>query len=513
MKNLFIGLCLTGLSLTVYSQTVNDSLYLYKHAFDDLQFSKKAVSQLLALPVTRASKVQLKFGGQAGGYRQAQVAQRNRIAEFSAEGIATLNKFKVSGYFAYCRTTDDSLAWNQQGLPNEDRPYYFASAKAGPYQRDRFDMGAQLGVELFRGRWFIGSGIDYLYNTATRSVDPRPSVKTFRLMLSPELIYKRHKHALGVGITWGTGYEDNGISYTNDAYRANTSEIHKPWITYFSTGYGSAYPQRTNLNINRNQKYKGLKLSYSGNLANWKLRGTASYLFTEENSRAGLITSLAFENIANYQVDRLNAAFLLSCRKTKLYHQVMVNLSSDDGSGYYNRISGKNYYSKHKAYLAEYSLTLNSLKRTSPGFTAGTSYQNISKRDLSVYSNINYAWLQPYAGMALYTRLNKRNDFTAALDFYTLIPLNNELVAPAATVTEFTKGVVFPDYYYYKSLGGGIAATANYVSSSLIQGFRTGIGFRFGYDKKLSAPAVTLPANFIAGSNRSSYALNLNLYF
>jgi len=513
MKNLFVGLRFILLSLTAYSQAVNDSLYLYKQNFEDLQFSKNAVSQLLMLPVIRASMAQLSFAGQTGGYRQAQVAQSSHVTEFSAEGIAKLKRFKVSGYFAYSRTSDDSLAWNQQGLSNQDRPYYFASAKAGPYQRDQFHMGGQLGFELAKNQWYIGSGIDYLYNTATRSVDPRPSVKTFRLMLKPELFYMVPGQAFGLGVIWGTGYEENGISYTKDAYRENTSEIYKPWITYFLTGYGSAYPQRSIININRDQKFKGSYLSYNGNIGVWKLKGIVSYLLSEENNRSGLITSLGFDNIANYQVEKLNAAFLLSYKASKLSHQIKFDLNKDDGTGYYNRIGGKNYYMTHKDYHAEYNVMLDRFERVTPGFTAGITYENIRRRDLSVYSSNDYAWFQPYIGMAIYDHINKLNDISATMDIFTLLPIKNQITAPVATVTEFTKGIVFPDYYYYKSIGGGMTATVNYISSSLLQGFRSGIGFQVGYNHKLSSPPVTLPASFIASTNRLTYGLNLNLYF
>ncbi|WP_345953947.1 DUF6850 family outer membrane beta-barrel protein [Mucilaginibacter sp. PAMB04168] len=513
MKHLFIGLCLLLISVAACAQAVTDSLYLYKQNFENLQFSKKAVSQLLVAPVERASQVQLKVSGESGGYRLSQVAQRTTLAEFSAEGIASLRKFKVSGYFSYQHRADDSLAWTQQGLPDEDRPYYFASAKAGPYQRDQFYMGGQLSFQLSPKHWFIGTGIDYLYNTATRSVDPRPDVKIFRIMIKPELIYRSNMHTIGVGVSWGTGYEDNGIAYASDSYRENTSDIYKPWITYFVTGYGSAYPQRLNLTINRNQRYKGLNVSYSGSIINWNIKAVAAYLLNEENNKSGLITSLNFDNIANYQADQLDAALLLSHQTNKLSQQVKLHIGLDDGSGFYNRIGATNYYVSHKKYSAEYNVMLNKFKHIVPGFTAGALYQDISRRDLSVYASNRYTWLQPSVGIALYNHINNQNDLSVKVSVLALVPLENNLIAPESTVTEFTKGVVYPDYYFYKSFSGGMMATLNYVSSNLLKGYRTGFGLQTGLNRKLSSPAVLLPAAFAPGTSRLSYALNLNLYF
>jgi len=513
MKNLIIGLCFLLLSVTAYSQAATDSIYLYQQSYQDLQFSKNAPLQLLAFPVERASKVQLQLQGFNGGYRTAQTAQRTTIADFSAEGIATLNRFKVSGYFSYGRTSEDSLAWNQQGLPGEDRPYYFASAKAGPYLRDQYHMGGQLAYNVYHNKWFIGGGIDYVYNTATRSVDPRPLVRTFSLMLKPELVYKWKQHFVGIGLTWGTGYEDNGISYANSSYQQNTSEQYKDWITYMVTGYGSAYPQRSDLSIIRHQRYKGLNFNYSGSLQNWDIKLMASYLLTEEMNKISLLNSLNSNNISNYQVEGLRAKLLVSKKTAKMRQQIRLDFQSNDGSGYYNRIGAKNYYMNHKTYEACYSLLFSKFKKLSPEFRMGAGYEDLSRRDLSVYASNHYAWVQPYIGGTIYDHVNEGNLLSLAVDAAGFIPVKNKLVAPEATVTEFTKGVVYPDYYYYKSLGATLKGRVNYITSSLVKGYHAGISAQVQFSRKLSSPEVTLPAYFIADHNRLSYSVSLNLYF
>lgn len=513
MKSLVLGFCLVILSVSVRSQAVTDSIYSHGQSYQRLQFSKTAASQLLALPVERAAMVQLQLQGLSGNYRSAQTAQRSSIATFRSEGIATLNRFKMSGYFSYSHADEDSLAWNQQGLNTDERPFYFASAKAGPYLREKYHMGGQLAYRIQDTPWSLGAGIDYLYNSSTRSVDPRPLVRTFKLMIKPEVIYHWKHHLASIGFTLGKGYEDNSLSYTNSSYQQNASEIYKDWITYFVTGYGAAYPQRENLSFSRNQRYKGIGLSYSGMLGRWELKAVSSYLLNEEMNRTETNNSLNYMEIANYQLESIEAQLLADKESGNVRHQIGASLSFDNGSGYYNRIGAKNYYFERKSYSVNYSFMHKATKKMRPEFRLGAEYESLQRKDLSVYLQSLYSRIKPYIGMTVYNSTGIGDRLIMSLDATGFIPVENELLAPESTVTEFTRGVIYPDYYFFKSFGGALKGRVGYVTHRLFKSCGAGISAQAQLNRKLSSPEATLPAYFIAGNNQLSYSLSLNLFF
>jgi hypothetical protein len=338
-------------------------------------------------------------------------------------------------------------------------------------------------------------------------------VKTFGLTLKPELIYSWAGHFASVGVTWGTGYENNVISYANSSYQQNTSEQYKDWITYMVTGYGSAYPQRSDLSINRNNRYKGLNLNYSGQLQNWDVKFMASYLLTEESNKINLLNSLNSNNISNYQLETLQAQLLALKQTGKTRQQIKLGFQSDDGSGYYNRIGAKNYYMSHKTYEINYSVLFSKYKKITPELRAGAGYENLKRKDLSVYASNHYNWVQPYIGASMYGHISEKDMLSVTVDAAAFIPVKNDLIAPEATITEFTKGVVYPDYYYYKSLGAILKGQVKYITSSLFKGYHAGISAQMQYNRKINSPEVIFPAYFTAGRDRLWYSISLNLYF
>lgn len=513
MKKTVILLLVSTLAATcTYAQVAADSAYLFYQSNIVVNAAQQNAPALLGIGPNKLSTVGLKYGIQNGHFRRVETAESARNVSFLSNGITTLGRFKTAGYFNFQRTWQDSLAWSLQGLPNTATPYYFAAAKAGEYERLNYSFGGILTYDIIPDKVYIAARATYLYNTASRSVDPRPSVQTFRFNMYPELVYKTGVHYLSTFLNLGYGKEDNSVSYKSLDY-SQQSQTYADRINYLVMGYGKTTPLGAST-MKRNLKDKGFGFNYTyRKIQNYLSTHIAYTEQTEDNTRS-LDNSARANRFGFFKLKTYDAGLLASVNTTHYVHQLYANAQTQSGfdQNYFELNGLTNYRYSHQFVSIDYTVLnkSNSPSQMQYGFHA--IYDREFKRDIGSSINSTFAYLQPAFSAALYYRFANQARFSVALMPAVRIPLGNDINVPV-TNNVYANQVINPNYTYWASSAGVLKFNTNYITRKLLNDVGVGAGFTVIYQRRLGEGKDWQTSTFIPSNNRLDCSLSLNLYF
>ncbi|MGN8058256.1 DUF6850 family outer membrane beta-barrel protein [Pedobacter sp. 22163] len=489
--------------------TTADSIFLNKQANQNFQSLKWGITQLHNIDIEKAAYFGLNYDYQKGHFRQAQQAEKTSSASFATEGISTMDRFKLYGYFSFTRTWQDSLAFSQKGIEDNHTPYYFIAGKAGTFERQKYLGGGLISYNLLKDKLFIGTGIDYLYNSSARSVDPRSLVTTYKIVFSPEIALKLKKSTIGLGIIAGYGDEKIEVGYKNDNYGG--SQLYPDRISYLNFGYGFLEINTTNF-IRRNT-YTGLKLNYSGKFSDWNMNGKLSYLVSKEVNQLVKDNSINDQDFGTYQLETYKINLVLNKRINKTNHQISIEASQNTGDDNLVRLSARNYTLKVADVSLSYSHFKPQFNNNAVAWFAKANYKDFYQKDAAASHTLQYRYINPQIGGTIYWNKLKGDFLSTELSVGARVPINSDVIVPTTQINIFTRGVAYPDYLYWSSNVGELQFLVNYSTEKLINKFRTGVSFKSTYCRNLGTPTSNLDATFIPGKNYFDFNLALNLYF
>ncbi len=503
MKFLITIYFLLVVSVTVKAQedsTVTDSIYLYKRAQQNYKSLQWGVSQLTSSNINKVANVELAHNFQNGQFRQSQQAERTSAITLKTEGISTLDRFKLYGYFSFSRTWQDSLAFSQKGIEDPHQPYYHIVGKPGVFERQTYLGGGIIAYNLIKNKLFLGTGLDYLYNSSARSVDPRSLVTTFRLKFNPQLTYKSNNHTFGIGIEAGYGDETTKINYKNDDYQG--SLLFPDRISYLNYGYG--YLEINQIGFNRKTQYTGFNLNYIGKMAKWDLTGKLSYLIAKEDNLYPKINAIVDEKFGTYQVETYKVDLLLN-QKNK---QISFNIKQENGDDNLIKLAARNYTFSATEVNFGYSYSKHKVE-----WFGEVNYKEVAQRDAAAAHSVKYDYLHPKLGGILHWKNFKKDLFSTELALGARLPIKNEINIPVTQVNLFTQGVAYPDYLYWASKAGEVHVKFNYVTGKIINKFKTGFSLKTTYLHSLQTPVHNFATKFTPDKYYIDLNLALNLYF
>jgi hypothetical protein len=485
-----------------------DSVYFYQQTAAQLQFMQRNATQLINTAISKAGTIAIELQTTRGHFRHAQEAEYATIATMQTEGFSTTNRFKTSGYFSFSRTWEDSLAWTQKSNNTGEQPYYLASAKAGPYLRQRYNMGGIVSYNLVKDKLYIATGLDYNYGEDSRSIDPRLSATTFSLLLKPELSYRWKNTTMGMGLRWGYGKEKNNINYKNENYK-NGIETYPERVNYLVQGFGNITYGGNNLI--RKANYSGLFLNYTVNPANWLLRGEAGYTVHEEDNAQVRPTKDSL--LATFQLSSSHLSLLLQHTGGLVHKQLSAEILVQNGRDYNVKAGASTYTYQHTSIALQYLCLFTSPKKSRPEIGITARYDDTYKKDGVSSHMINYKWIQPGIKGTIYTNLANKDRFSFTLSPSIRLPMLSELKIAPTQESYFTKGVVYPDYIYQTTRALETDIVIRYITQRLFKTFPAGITARLTYTKPLATPETTLPASLVPGKDRLYANCSFNLYF
>ncbi|PYF71513.1 DUF6850 family outer membrane beta-barrel protein [Pedobacter nutrimenti] len=505
---IIIALLLLSVRLFAQEKKAADSSFFFNIALNSLEASKQNATFLLRNGEDQISKVNLEYTRQGGNYKKSQSPGSGYDITFNADGIKKLNRFKLYGSFAYTKSRQQDLAYALRGEEIDDEPFYYLAGKAGDFARQKYHGRGVISYELIRGSLYLSSGFDYIYYLSDRSIDPRMSLNWFDLKARPELTFVTKKINIGIGAHIGYGTETTTIKYKNKDYSEGV--LYPDRISYLNYGYG--YVVRRQNNFSRRKQYNGASLHFSGSTGLWDGMATLDYLQSKEKNMQSLQSSLLTDPFSDYTSDKLSG-FLLMTRKYKNnVKQVEASYSHLAGDDYVYDLLGKNYMAKNTHASLSFRNSDTYGKRT---FEWGMSaaYTKSSKRDIVSAHFFEYSNIQPGLHAAYYLVWPDKSRFSIGLAPSVILPMKTDILVPVTQETEFTRGVVYPDYAYRLSTSGMLNLNFRYINTTLSKTFRTGIEFNSGLVKAFNKPEINFTAYSLPGDYRYTANLSLNLYF
>lgn len=514
MKQFVLGFLLMILSAAAFAQQHNaaDSIYQFTQSLRKLNYTQQNAAALITSDYYKVSTVSLDYTIKDGHFRPVQTAESSREVSFRSSGVSTIGRFKMSGYFNFVRTWQDSLAWTLQGVPDQKTPYYFAAAKAGKYERLNYNFGGLLTYGLIKDKLYLAAGVDYFYNTASRSVDPRPSVQTFELTLNPQILYKTGKQVIGAELNLAYGKEENSIAYKSKQY-GSQSPFYPDRISYLVMGYGST---REGV-VSRLKRYTnangfGLNYAYQGDKV--YLMTKLNYKHEFEDNLNSVDDSKNNSRYGSFTLNSYNGSLLTGIKTGNYQHQLQVNIQSETGfDNNYAPLNGlSNYKYSHQNLAIYYTALKQSSRQPKTELGLNLIYDNVHKKDLSNSISARFGYIQPGINGTLYNYFKDQSRLSVSLTPGIRLPVGNEVKVPV-TDNIFANNIIYPDYTYWSSTAGILDLRARYITPRFFKNINSGIGLNASYISSLSAGTNYQTSTFTPSKNRVDLTLSFNFYF
>jgi len=490
-------------------QTTADSIFLYKQAETNFKPLKWGITQLNSSKIEKVAYFGINYNYQNGHFRQAQQAEKTTIAALKSEGISTIDRFKLYGYFSFSRTWQDSLAFSQKGIEDAFTPYYFISGKAGHFERQQYLGGGLISYNLLKDKLYIGTGIDYSYNSSARSVDPRSLTTTYKIIFSPEISLKLKEHHVGIGFIAGYGDEKVDVGYKNDDFSG--SQLYPERISYLNYGYG--YLENSTTDFIRRNTFTGLKLNYAGNFSSWNLSGKLNYLISKEDNQFVKERSINDETFGTFQLEVYQGSLILNKKVVEVNHQIAFHATQTNGDDNLARLKARNYTLTSTDLNLTYSHFKSKINNSNYLWYIKAIYKDFYQKDAAANHTLQYSYLNPQIGTIIYWKNLKNDLISTGVSLGSRLPIAAEVSVPATQVNSFTRGVAYPDYLYWNSKAGELQLRINYTTGRLINKFRTGVSLESTYLRRLEKSTSNLESTFIPGKSYLDLNIALNLYF
>ncbi|MCJ0743340.1 DUF6850 family outer membrane beta-barrel protein [Pedobacter montanisoli] len=506
----FITICFVLLSVKGFAQSLTDSLYLYQQSGNILSAAQQNANFLLVTPVNRSGKINLDYDYSNGGLRRAQQAQTTHQAGLVSEGFNKFGRFETTGYFRFSRIWQDSLSWTTKGLEQDDQPYYYGSIKAGSYERFRYELGGILSYNLIKDKIYLATGLNYLYNSATRSVDPRPQVNTYQFQIKPEVLYRLSKSVIGINALWGYGTETMGIAYKNIGYRGGG---YPDRVNYFVQGYGYYTKSQNESPLKRLDKQYGLGLTYTTSFADYHLKAAASYKTILEDNYKDLDQSVRKSYVSFYDTEKYDIFLQLDKQDKKTQQQLQLTYNQQQSNDVNIVFYAINYKYSAKNFNLQYLIRLDHSNYANE-FGLNVNYNHLNKQDVATQHHLQYVLFEPNVLYNAYLNFKNKDRLKLGLQLGYRTPLQNELSVDPLQINIFTHDVIFPDYQFYSSNTVKTSVSVHYVTANLFKNFRSAITASADYYRQLSVKNQLTDYNFNQiGKDFISCNLGLNIYF
>ena len=126
---------------------------------------------------------------QSGNFHKAQDAADKTGIFFDAEGERQVGIFRLKGDFRFTQSFENGVKYASTFDPLRAMPYVIADSTGGNWQKQHYDMWADMSVPIVKGRLYGGFGVDIEVGRGAKKVDPRPQAGMCRIELKPSLSF------------------------------------------------------------------------------------------------------------------------------------------------------------------------------------------------------------------------------------------------------------------------------------------------------------------------------------
>lgn len=440
-------------------------------------------------------------------YRTSQQAQKTAVAAFEARGVNYLSdKIIVSGTFSYAKIWEDSLTYFLGGLDDNRIPGYYYTPKAGKFERQTYDAQAHLGYKI-NSPWQADLQANYTHHWSTRSVDPRMELYSMKFLLKPSLSYvsSNQQHFSLSGI-WGYGRGQTDISYKNRKLNDGTALPEYHHFTSFGYGYTKELDSTA---LRQYDQYRGLELAGTWNQPSWTLYWSTSYLKRNNENTNDVRHRQHYQIKQTFNLDQIDLDLLFTDKRVNS-NLLRFNLKTTNGhDGVYHR--GKNYFLSQWNMALLYSKTFasGSSSRKEAGISVQGAYD---KRDDALTEHLAVRrWIDVTVPLS-WSKTGKSADrFRVQLSPSYRFALTNRLEVPDSQINAFTKGIAYPEFYYYDVDVFAIQTKLSYLTARIVKKTKMAFFVDFRFESAASSKQIVVGSQAFRGQN-TNWRMGVNFY-
>lgn len=499
---------LLSVPMLAFGQYGSDSLVFYPQRYRQITLGLQDGGLLRTLPGDAYGYAGLQYNHGSGNLRRAQEAYKSSTVAFYTQGFNTIGRFKIGAAFLFDKVWEDSLANSLKGPYEDIRPFYYFAGKNGKYERQNYKINALLNYELLKEKLYLSVGADYQTHWTTRSVDPRPDVKYFRLLIDPGVNYRTKNQLVSASLIWGYGNEENSISYKNRNYEFSTTFPDR--ISYVNQGYGYIVLKDTST-LRRYDDYIGWKIAYHAQLNNWNVQALLKQTTAKEDNTHDTKYRTNYHLRSTFEWSDYDLQLLFSERHAHRHQQVSISARLQQGDDWNRAFNAHNYSTTNTYVDFSYHYQFNNHRPWQPEMGLRVIYQQSSKEDAAAAHYLEQQYIQPGVRLASYYHSQRNGDrLSVMFEPSFRIPINVELAVPATQENVFSQGVVYPDFYYFSSKSWHLDASCHYFSSRLLNRYPLGFSVNAIYAKQIDTSTEVFNAAFIPDGQR--FLLNVGIH-
>ncbi|MBQ2373936.1 MAG: hypothetical protein II299_02335 [Alistipes sp.] len=289
MKNInkftFLALALTLISTMALAQQEESSLQnIERKKMESLWFSNTdnaAGAQLDQMDYY--SQLGINYNSTKGDFKHTQLGKHNTSYGFSTDGGGEMKNLKgmfLWGYFDYSHEKERDASFNASLIdPLRGTPFYIADQNLSDWINQSYKLGMKGATPVLGDHWIIGLGMDYENAQGAKQMDPRPNVLMSKFTVTPSLVFKANKHAIGANFQYYSRREDGTASNSVSMKTQPVWEVVAPgFYDAGEIGGGALSGLR---DYNANSLGGGLQYSFAGE--NLSLLLSAKYAFAVED--------------------------------------------------------------------------------------------------------------------------------------------------------------------------------------------------------------------------------------
>lgn len=194
---------------------------------------------------------------QTGNFHKAQDAADNTGIFFDAEGERQVGLFHLKGDFRFTQSFENGVKYASTFDPLRAMPYVIADSTRGNWQKQHYDMWADMSLPIVKGWLYGGLGVDIEVGRGAKKVDPRPQAGMCRIELKPSLSVNCTK-----GFSISAGFIYSLYRETSNLILYDSSV---PQKLYLLKGLGQ-YTYEIFGSTERERKYEGNTLGWTMDL-------------------------------------------------------------------------------------------------------------------------------------------------------------------------------------------------------------------------------------------------------
>jgi len=180
----------------------------------------------------------------SGDYHRIMEGSNNQDLLFSTKSYQKIDKFYLSGSFAYHNINEENARWNGTYDPYRGNPYILGDSVQGVnYHKENYRLAGGVATSLSE-KISLGFGIEYFVGVGAKQKDPRPKNNVVKFKLNPGIIFHTLRYNIGVNM----GYQNRKEEIS---YQQTISD--NPDISYYAfKGFGF-YSKEIDSNYSRYQ--------------------------------------------------------------------------------------------------------------------------------------------------------------------------------------------------------------------------------------------------------------------